>query len=160
MPQPIEITEFAIDSYVLAEYKTAKPSKLHHTLRGPLKVVSHSTDGTEYRLLNLVTNREESIHITKLRQFFWDATTTSPEAVANEDKQAWVIQSILGHKGDPKGKRHLLSFHVEWENGERTWEPWKNTQDISVSLYHTEQLQEYCRNTKGFRSLIPPQYRT
>ena len=159
LAQPQQITEFAVGSFVLAEYKTAKPSKLHHTLRGPLKVISRTADGRHYQLLNLITNREESVHITLLRQFFWDATTTSPEAVATEDKEAWFIESILGHKGDPKGTRAKLSFHVLWKNGERTWEPWRNAQDQSLSLYHTEQLHTYMRATPGFLSLIPPQYR-
>ena len=59
-------TEYAPGTYVLAEYHSSlrkgAPNKLLTRLRGPLQVVSSSK--SNYKLLNLVSNTFEHIHIT------------------------------------------------------------------------------------------------
>ena len=70
-------TEFPINSYVLAVYPDGRaPTKFHTPKRGPLKVLSYV--GRQYKLLNLVTNKEETMDISRLSPFTYDSATLDP----------------------------------------------------------------------------------
>ena len=68
--QSQEITNFPIDSYVLASYVTQPPTRLHAKWSGPLKVLG--SEKSEYRLLDLITRKEKLVHITRLKEFIFD----------------------------------------------------------------------------------------
>ena len=74
-------TEFPAGSWVLAEYHSSiirkgPPSKLNTQLRGPYKVLRHELD--EYTVRNSVTRKDETIHISLLRPFLFDANFIDP----------------------------------------------------------------------------------
>jgi hypothetical protein len=85
---PLEISQFPPDSYVLVEYPDTglgkkPPNKLMTPLKGPNRVVENI--GTEYRLLNLVNNKIEEVHVKRLRPFDFDPNRTDLRDVANAD---------------------------------------------------------------------------
>jgi hypothetical protein len=139
------ITEFPIDAYVLVAYfknqNTLRPDKLLPRWRGPLRVVKY--EGSEYTLQNLVTNELESVHITQMKPFIFDPLITDPRQVANRDYQAWDVEAVLGHRGDPN-RRLSMEFLIQWKGytkEEATCQPWKN-----VRL--TDKLIEYLKTSK------------
>jgi transposase InsO family protein len=112
-------TEFPVNTYVLVEYHSERPtSKLNTNLRGPLKVVNHK--GATYTLENLVTGKQENHHITSLRTFEYDPDMVNPVEVANSDAFSTVVEKIISHvplKDNYKGvKRSELEFRVRWLN--------------------------------------------
>ena len=143
-----DITQFPDNSYVLVEYFTGPPSKLHPILKGPLRVINHV--GSIYSLQSLVDDTIEDYHISLLRPYLYDSNFThSPEDVANRDDQLWVVDSILEHSGD-KTKRSTLQFKVRWANHgpeDDKWLTFKN-------LLHNSILHEYLAKNK-MKSLIP-----
>lgn len=53
---------------------------------------------------------------------------------STSDDQEWLVNKILGHKWD---KNHL-SFHIQWNMGDTTWEPYeacKNLQALDDYLW-------------------------
>ena len=81
-----DITEFPDNSYVLVEYFTGPPSKLHPILKGPLRVVNHN--GSVYSLQSLIDDKIEDYHISKLRPYRYNPNfNETPASVANRDDQ-------------------------------------------------------------------------
>jgi len=141
-------TEFPISSYVLVEYPDRPPSKLHSNYRGPLRVVNHN--GSIYTLQNLITEKNEDHHISKLQPFYYDPTETDPVLIANKDQQLAIVESILEMNGNPHGSRKDLMFKVHWKGRtekDDSWEPYTN-------LRHNSILHEYLIQQK-LKKLIP-----
>jgi transposase InsO family protein len=69
-----EVTKFPIDSYVLTENSSywlvrREPNKLKPILKGPFKVVAVSDDNARYTVLNLISMRLRTYHVSALRSF-------------------------------------------------------------------------------------------
>jgi len=69
-----EVTKFPIDSYVLTENSSywlvrKEPNKLKPILKGPFKVVAVSDDNARYTVLNLISMRLRTYHVSALRSF-------------------------------------------------------------------------------------------
>jgi len=144
------VTQFDVNSYVLVQYENRPPSKLHTPLKGPLRVVNHI--GSRYTLQNLVTNKLEDYHVTQLRPFNYDPTTTNPRMVANKDYQVEDVDRILSHQGNPR-RRNTLKFLVHWSgrpDSEDSYVDWS-------TLRNTEALHTYLR-AHGLRHMIPKKY--
>jgi hypothetical protein len=102
--RPQEITVFAPNSYVLMTYPEGAmgarpPNKFNTNLKGPLKVIR--SVGSKYTLLNLITNKLEEVHVTRLRPFYYDPAVTDPANVASKDYQEFKVAQILRHEGSP-----------------------------------------------------------
>jgi hypothetical protein len=145
---PTSTTQFEINSYVLVEYDDKPPTKLNTHLKGPLRVVNFN--GNVYTLQNLVTEKNEDHHISKLRQFYYDPSLTDPILIANKDEQMVNVESILEMKGNPHNSRSNLYFKVHWKGcteREDSWEPYSN-------LRHNSILHDFLIRNK-LRKLIP-----
>jgi hypothetical protein len=125
-----EMTEYPVNSFVLVAYPEegwhkGPPEKTMTNLRGPLRVVSHI--GPVYTLLDLTTNRQEEVHIKRLRPFNYNPEKVNPIEVANAEKQLWTVEKIVQHQGSTKC-RTTMSFLVKWRDvpDKLTWEPWAN----------------------------------
>ena len=81
--------------FVLAQYDTGPPTRLHTKLQGPLEVISH-TD-SEYTLRHLVSKKMKKIHASKLGQLIFDPNRD----IARRDYMEYVIETVLAHRGDP-----------------------------------------------------------
>jgi hypothetical protein len=148
-------TEFPVNTYVLVSYpdtgfRSGPPTKLLPVWRGPMRVIAAT--GDKYTVQNLITDRKETVHITRLKQFVYDPIRTDPTKVAMTDDQSFVIEKILKHKGDTKYKSSM-KFLVRWQGYDETddtWEPWSGLRD-------TEQLHAYLLQNKLGR-LIPKEF--
>ncbi len=82
-------TKYDLQSYVLVEYpKTmgegGRPlNKLQTTRKGPMKVVDAREDA--YDLLDLVTRKVNTVHVSRLHPFMYDKLLVDPENVAIRD---------------------------------------------------------------------------
>ena len=142
------LTEFPIDSYVLVDYEDRPPSKLHTSRRGPLRVINFV--GSIYTLLDLVTNKLQDYHVSRLHPFYFDEAHVDPVQVANKDQQMVVVESILDIRGNPRGPRKDISFLVHWRGHDTRDDSWVSYKD----LRHNEILHDYLR-VHRMRHLIP-----
>jgi hypothetical protein len=151
-----KLTSFPINSYVLVEYpstgfKKGPPNKLMPILKGPMRVVNKV--GVKYTLLNLVNNKTEEVHITRLHSFDYDPDHTEPEDIAKRDNQMEDVDHIVKHWGNPK-KKSNMQFLVRWANSnenEDQWLPWK---DLRGNIALHKYLHE-----RGLDKLIPSEFK-
>ena len=146
-----EPTFFPINSYVLAEYETQVPSKLHTPLHGPYRVVARV--GDVYTIENLLTYKWEDYHVKLLREFKYDNVNVIPTEVAKQDKQLFDIQSIVTHrfKGNKKTLTNIQLYMKFEDELEPQWREWDAT------FGGHEKVHEYLRES-GMASLIPIKY--
>eukprot|EP00969_Alexandrium_andersonii_P159353 7040487-Alexandrium_andersonii.AAC.2 len=147
-------TEFAIGSYVLAKYPPTAmghkpPTKLHTPWRGPYRVIN--VNGAKYTLQDLVTMRNEDVHVSLLKPFHYDPAETDPLTVALADSNSFIVERILDHRGDLR-RVSTLEFKVKWLGYENPdWQPWSNVRT-------TKKLHEYLVSV-GLQRLIPRAFR-
>ena len=150
------VTVFQPNSYVLLQYPEGAfgprpPNKFNTQLRGPFKVLG--SVGAHYDILNLVTNKVERVHVSRLRPFKRTRQSTDPIEVAQKDYQEFIVESVLAHAGDPKLKSQM-DFLVKWQgygNDENLWLPWKE-------LRNNPKLHEYLFSV-GMMKIIPKEFR-
>lgn len=152
--QQTPFTEFAIGDFVLVNYPEnavsgrRPPNKLMAQLKGPYKVVNST--GSAIAIQNLVTNKVETVHISQLRPFHYDAAATDPRQVANIDSAVWDVEKIIAHRGNFSGNRANWQFRVRWQGyppEQDTWEPWD-------ALRNTDAMHIYLRS-RNKTHLIP-----
>jgi hypothetical protein len=89
------------------------------------------------------------VHITDLRPYFFDPDVIDPVIIAQYDRQEFVVERVLDHRGD-KRKRSNLEFLIKWkgydDENQNSWEPWSGVRN-------TEKLHEYLKNNR-MKSLI------
>ena len=151
-----EETNYPINSYVIVEYETEPPSKLHPKLMGPMRVVAKHERGNKpstYTCEDLVTHKHADFHVKLIHPFLYDVDNVNPENVAMVDGQHIAVQRILHHKFSPKRSKKSsdLSFQVQWEDGTTSWEPYHTTFNLSeVHSYLT---------TNRMKSLIKSKFK-
>jgi Chromo (CHRromatin Organisation MOdifier) domain len=138
-----DVTTFAIDSFVLVQYASTPPTRLHTKWEGPISSIL-----SEYTLLNLISKKTRTIHAGCLNPLKQD-----PMDTARRDYMEFFVESILSHSGDTRRVSTLL-FHVKWLNHpstSNTWDSWRN-------LRSCEALFTYLRNN-ALQRLIPRTHR-
>ena len=147
------LTEFEPNSYVLVHYRSgAPPSRLHTFWRGPMQVISGRNP--KYLLKDLVTHKEKEYHVSDIKPFNFDPSTTDPLDIARRDHLEFFVEKVFAHRGNLKFKRNL-EFHVKWLNYDEShdsWEPY-------AALRDTAQLHQYLRLHK-LDKLIPHKFKT
>ena len=146
-------TEFEPNSYVLVHYRTgAPPSRLHTFWRGPMQVMSGHD--SRYILKDLVSHKEKEYHVSDMKPFKFDPSTTNPLDIARRDHLEFFVEKVFEHRGDLRFKKDL-EFHVKWLNYDEShdsWEPY-------AALRDTAQLHEYLRLHK-LEKLIPRKFKS
>ena len=105
--------------------------------------------GSKYTVKDLITHKDEDVHVTRLKQFQYDAEHTDPREVAMHDQEEFEIDHIITHRGDRHDKT-AMTFLVRWQDfgeAEDSWEPWEN-------LRNTDALHTYLRANR-MKTLIP-----
>ena len=143
------LTEYPVGSYVLLRYVDRPPSKLHTPWQGPFRVISFVK--SNYTIENQVTRKTYTVHVSRLKLFNTDSGV-SPKDVARHDYQEFVVEKILGHKGNPTqyGK---MEFNVRWLGygvEDDLWEQWKELRDNPA-------LHKYLYEN-GMKRLIPKEH--
>jgi transposase InsO family protein len=151
---------FGIGTYVLVEYKSSKywkgpPNKLMTNKRGPLKIIAIDKDVVT--LENLVTRRNEKIHISNLTPFIFNPLAIDPLDVARKDYHStFIIEKILEHKGSKTLTKSKWDFKVRWLGYNETddlWIPYSEVRDNA--LFH-----DYVRINKLPKNFIPLKHQT
>jgi hypothetical protein len=109
--------------------------------------------GVRYTLLNLVDNKTEEVHITRLHPFDYDPAHTEPTDIAKRDNQMEDVDHIVKHWGNPK-KKSNMQFLVRWASSnenEDQWLPWK---DLRGNIALHKYLHE-----RGLDKLIPSEFK-
>ena len=92
---------------MLAKYTTQPPTQLHTLWRGPFQIVSiHNSD---YTLLDITTKKQKShyVHISNLKQKFFNPKNTDPADVARRDYMEFFIEFIIQHQGNSRRKTQM-----------------------------------------------------
>jgi Chromo (CHRromatin Organisation MOdifier) domain len=147
----VAITTFAVNSFVLVQYSSVPPTRLHTKREGPFKAISSHL--SEYTLLSLVAKRTRIVHASRLKTFVFDPTTQDPADTARRDYKEFFVESVSDHAGNRR-RISTLTFHVKWLNhpsSANTWEPWRN-------LRSCERLHNYLR-VNAMQRLIPRTHR-
>ena len=115
---------YPINSYVIVEYETDPPSKLHPKLMGPMRVVNRNDRGnlpSTYTCEDLVTHKLADYHVKLIHPFLYDANNVDPEDVAMVDGQHFAVEHILTHKFNPKRSKKSgdLSFKYNGKEAKR-----------------------------------------
>ena len=79
----------------------------------------------------------------------YDPARTSPLAIAQQNEQEFVVESINGHRGN-RQRRSTMEFKVRWAGfGEScdSWEPYKG-------LLHVDYLR-----ANAMKTLIPSEHK-
>jgi transposase InsO family protein len=146
-----EITVYPVNSYVLVKYNDRPPSKLNTPLKGPMRVIA--VDGAKYTLQDLVLDRIQHVHVSKLRPFVYDPVHTDPRVVANKERESFDVENILSHTGSSKKKSEMM-FKTTWtgySENEYTFQPWSSLRDNG-------KLHQYLINN-NLKRLVPVKYR-
>ena len=112
-----------------------------------------SHEDNTYLLQNLVNKKEFWVNIHRMHPFYFDEKRTNPQEVVAHDKEEFIVEAIMAHRGDLT-KRSTLEFQVRWLGYTPeydTWEPWKN-------VMHVDKLHEYLRSINQAK-LIPKEKR-
>jgi len=106
---------------------------------GPWKVLRAWPDTSTYELDLPTALRERRIdpifHISLLRPYNASNDTLFPNRIqpepydfGAEDDQEWFVDEIIGHRWDGRE----LDLEVRWSQGDTTWEPLSNCQDLAA----------------------------
>ena len=108
------VTEFAVGSYVTLEYPERAPNKLMARRAGPYQV--HSSDGSDYEIRDLQSDKLSRVHVKRLRAFLYDETRVDPAAVVAADRSEFLVESVLNHRPleRPTRRRTELEFKIHW----------------------------------------------
>ena len=105
------ITQYPIHSYVLFTSSVGRSNKFLPKHRGPFQVMDKSD--SIYTIEDLVSGKRINTHIHILRPFIYDPIRTNPLTVAQHNEQEFIVESILGHRGN-LNRRSTLQFNVRW----------------------------------------------
>jgi hypothetical protein len=147
------VTEFAIGSYVLANYHSTEgvvrhkgpPNKFLSYLRGPFKVINR--DGDKYTIRSLVTKKDEDIHVKELRELY--------KFALRDHQDHFEIEAIIDHRGDAR-YRTQIEFLVRWKGydaSEELWLPYSELRD-------SDALHRYllAQPTRLMQKLVPSKF--
>jgi hypothetical protein len=146
-------TRYDIDSLVLISYPPTShgrgpPSRFSPPQRGPFIV--KEVNGNRIIVEGINDGKREEHLILNVRPFFHDPRGKDPKAVALTDKDMYIVERIISHKGDKK-LRGKMTFRVKWEGEEQvTTEPYSLLRD-------NEKLHEYLKK-KNLTALIPKKF--
>jgi hypothetical protein len=150
--QKSHVTKFLPNTFVLVQYPQSAmgniaPSKLHTHWKGPMRVISNK--GSEYKLHDLVKDKDITVHISRLKSFEHDSLRHDPLAIAAKDYEEEPVEAILAHNGNPKRKTSM-DFLVRWlgyDESEDLWLPWS-------ALHNNVALHKYLK-ANNMEKLIP-----
>lgn len=152
--RPPSQVPYQVGGYVLLEYPSNNnrrqgPTKLSLLRSGPYKIVA--IDNRDYTLLDLVTNKEKTVDINRLKPFAYDPETTNPIMIAAQDRDDYIIERILQHQGNRSNPQFLVKWLGYEDPNDHTWEPVKN-------INTNEVFHKYCRD-HDMLTLIPIRFR-
>jgi hypothetical protein len=114
-------------------------NKLQTILKGPMKVVGVVNDA--YELLDLVSRRVDTVHVSRLHPFKYDATMVDPENVAIRDQGEFIVQAIVDALMDPLLPKTQWSFKVRWAGYDESFDEWLDWNELKT----VDKLHDFLR---------------
>jgi hypothetical protein len=130
---------FKVGDYCLITYPTRAPHKLSPLYRGPFLIVKKIREDI-FSVKDLLTGKILDFHVDRLRVFTKqpDAIGTSLVTLAAADRDEFVVEFIVDHRGSMK-KSSKLDFRIRWQGydeSEDTWIPWREAKQLeAMDLY-------------------------
>jgi hypothetical protein len=97
-------------SYVLLDYPSAPPTRLHTNKGGPYQVISFT--GNDYVIRDLVRMKDRTVHISRLTPFEFDPELIDPRLIANKENASYDVLKIHAHRGNT-ARKGTLEFLTE-----------------------------------------------
>jgi hypothetical protein len=72
-------------------------------------------EGDAYTILDLVTRRPETVHISRIFPFIYDSTRVDPENFAHRDREEFEVERILDDTIDVSLSTRHWQFQVLWK---------------------------------------------
>ena len=115
----------------------------------------HSSDGADYEIMDLQSDKLSRVHVKRLRAFVFDETRVDPATVVAADRSEFLVDYVLDHlpKENPSRRRRELRFKIRWVGYGLlydTWEPWSE-------LRANDRVHAYMR-AHGMGNIISPLY--
>ena len=143
-------SSFPIGSYVLVTHPKGRRSKFQTFKEGPFQVIN--VIGSKYVLCDMIKGKNFTLHVSNLSPFDYDPERTTPLEVLNHDHMEFVVEKILGHRGD-NAVAADMEFNVRWAGysaSDDTWEPISALRDNAI--FHT-----YCIDNR-MRRFVPSEH--
>jgi transposase InsO family protein len=154
-----QVSTFAVDDMVLVAYHKStllgtrqRPDKLSTNYKGPYRVVN--VQGTRYNLLDLISGKVRTEHVSSLKTFNYDRNIVNAKDVARNASREFGIETILDLRGESNRRRKYLRTNLEalvkWQDyshEHNTWEPYAS---IKLSIA----FKTYC-NSNDCTYLLP-----
>jgi len=138
---------------LLNQRMLAVPDETQHIwkLDGPLEDAPNDEDKTDsiYIIEDLMSGKRITAHIHNLRPFIYDPIRTNPLAVAQQNEQVLIVESILGHRRN-RNRRSTLQWSGFDESSD-SWEPYK-------ALMHVDKLHDNL-HANAMKTLIPREHK-
>jgi hypothetical protein len=101
-----------------------------------MKVINVVDDA--YELLDLVSRRVDTVHVSRLHPFKYDATMVVPENVAIRDQGEFIVEDIVDALIDPLLPKTQWSFRVRWQGYDESCDEWLDWNQLKhVAALHT-----------------------
>ena len=127
------------------------PNKFLPFLKGPFCV--HSRKGDYYTLRCLITEKLDTVHVSRLRHYISDNTLLNEEKmrkVAMWDYQKdYFVEGISAHEGEPTARKQL-TFCVHWQG----YGPERDSWIPYASLRDNDKLHRYILDGPGRTSTL------
>jgi hypothetical protein len=126
-----------------------RSSKLSPKLLGPYEVIKQTKNDITCR--HVITNVVSMLHSSRVTPFV--GSSDAATSVALLDRDEYVIDSVVSHRGNPK-RVTSLEFLIRWQNYSSehdTWEPWTEVKKVSV-------VHDYL-HANNMSNIVPRQYK-
>jgi hypothetical protein len=126
-------------------HRSERANKLQPQFQGPFEVISQYKNDVQVR--NLVRGNISTLHVSRLKIFH--GTREQALEMANLDNDEYVIDCLLGYKGEPL-ERAQMDFFVRFADRSELWLPW------SKDITETVQFEQFCNANSELRVLLLP----
>ncbi|MBS0647573.1 MAG: DDE-type integrase/transposase/recombinase, partial [Verrucomicrobia bacterium] len=138
--QSAETDEFHVHEWVLVNFPTSPPTKLHPKRQGPYRVTKKQH--RSYTVENVVTKRSYKVDVERLTRFqVGNNSLEDIERLLSKDLQEYIVESIIDHRRDEKQQWEFLVKWKGYDASSNTWEPFEN-------LKHNVVLKDYLKKRK------------
>ncbi len=144
--------EWTSGEYCLLRYPSHPASKLSPCLRGPLMVARPGKSPNTWYLTDLPSGSDILVHAERMIPVVvGDKTREELTSLAARDTTEYVVQEVVSHKVEGKGRQCKLWLKVRWAGYEPSEDSWLRFNKDTDQL---EALEAYLAQTPDLRATI------
>lgn len=156
--QPERLNRYQPGDYIIEVHNPGKwrDNKLHPRYNGPYEVVEHVKNDIRVKDLLTGLQRPRLLRAEMCKPFYADSREAAEMAM--QDKDQYMVDKILGYKGDI-WRRTSMYFLVRFSDGDEVWLP--NTEDLwTTAAYETYSQANPELNHLTLDAVLVPQYKS